>query len=94
MTTLEEAAALSRDESGLTVVSTLRADNTIQASLVNAGVLQHPPNSQDQTIRSPGSPTQIGCGCCCAISSPLPAAPTMIGTPTTARWWSRDALQC
>jgi len=29
---------------GLTVVSTLRADNTIQASLVNAGVLQHPEN--------------------------------------------------
>ncbi len=35
MTTLEEAVALARDESGLTVVSTLRADNTIQASLVN-----------------------------------------------------------
>ena len=44
MTTLEEAVALARDESGLTVVSTLRADNTIQASLVNAGVLRHPEN--------------------------------------------------
>jgi PPOX class probable F420-dependent enzyme len=42
MTTLDEAVALARDESGLTVVSTLRADNTIQASLVNAGVLKHP----------------------------------------------------
>jgi PPOX class probable F420-dependent enzyme len=42
MTTLNEAVALARDESGLTVVSTLRADNTIQASLVNAGVLPHP----------------------------------------------------
>jgi PPOX class probable F420-dependent enzyme len=42
MTTLDEAVALSRDESGLTVVSTLRGDNTIQASLVNAGVLPHP----------------------------------------------------
>ncbi len=44
MTTLDEAVALARDESGLTVVSTLRADNTIQASLVNAGVLPHPEN--------------------------------------------------
>ena len=42
MTTLDEAVALARGESGLTVVSTLRADNTIQASLVNAGVLPHP----------------------------------------------------
>ncbi len=42
MTTLDEAVSLSRDESGLTVVSTLRADGTIQASLVNAGVLRHP----------------------------------------------------
>ena len=44
MTTLDEAVALARDDSGLTVVSTLRADNTIQASLVNAGVLPHPEN--------------------------------------------------
>jgi PPOX class probable F420-dependent enzyme len=44
MTTLSEAVALARGESGLTVVSTLRADNTIQASLVNAGVLPHPKN--------------------------------------------------
>jgi PPOX class probable F420-dependent enzyme len=42
MTTLDEAVALARGESGLTVVSTLRADNTIQASLVNAGVFPHP----------------------------------------------------
>lgn len=42
MTTLDEAVALAQQESGLTVVSTLRADNTIQASLVNAGVLAHP----------------------------------------------------
>jgi PPOX class probable F420-dependent enzyme len=38
MTTLDDAAA----HSGLAVVSTLRADGTIQASLVNAGVLAHP----------------------------------------------------
>jgi PPOX class probable F420-dependent enzyme len=42
MTSLEDAVALARNESGLAVVSTLRADNTIQASLVNAGVLAHP----------------------------------------------------
>lgn len=42
MTTLNEAAALARDERGLAVVSTLRADSTIQSSVVNAGVLPHP----------------------------------------------------
>jgi PPOX class probable F420-dependent enzyme len=42
MTTLDEAVALAADESGLAVVSTLRADGTIQASLVNAGALPHP----------------------------------------------------
>ena len=42
MTTLQEAAALGRSEQGLAIVSTLRADSTIQSSLVNAGVLEHP----------------------------------------------------
>ena len=42
MTTLDEAVALARGESGLAVISTLRADGTIQASLVNCGVLPHP----------------------------------------------------
>jgi PPOX class probable F420-dependent enzyme len=42
MTTLREAWALSRDDHGLVVVSTLRADATIQASVVNAGVIDHP----------------------------------------------------
>ncbi len=46
MTTLQEAAALARDEHGLVVVSTLRADGTIQSSLVNAGVLPHPTSGQ------------------------------------------------
>jgi PPOX class probable F420-dependent enzyme len=35
-------SALGSKENGLAVVSTLRADNTIQSSLVNAGVLDHP----------------------------------------------------
>ena len=42
MTTLDDAVALASAESGLAVVSTLRADGTIQASLVNAGVLPNP----------------------------------------------------
>ena len=47
MTTLDEAVSLARDDNGLTVVSTLRADHTIQASLVNAGVLPHPETGAD-----------------------------------------------
>jgi PPOX class probable F420-dependent enzyme len=39
MTTLAEAWELSRKDSGLAVVSTLRADQTIQASLVNTGII-------------------------------------------------------
>jgi PPOX class probable F420-dependent enzyme len=42
MTTLAEAVALASEDQGLAVVSTLRADQTIQSSLVNAGMLDHP----------------------------------------------------
>ncbi len=42
MTTLDEAWGLAAQESGLAVVSTLRADGTIQSSLVNTGVVAHP----------------------------------------------------
>ncbi|ORW95854.1 pyridoxamine 5'-phosphate oxidase [Mycobacterium sp. IEC1808] len=42
MTTLDEAVALAKGESGLAVVSTVRADGTVQASLVNVGLLPHP----------------------------------------------------
>ena len=42
MTTLDDAVALASDDSGLAVVSTLRADGSIQASLVNVGKLPHP----------------------------------------------------
>jgi PPOX class probable F420-dependent enzyme len=42
MTTLDEFASLAAKERGLVVVSTLRADGTIQSSVVNAGVLPHP----------------------------------------------------
>jgi PPOX class probable F420-dependent enzyme len=40
MTTLAEAWELSRKDSGLAVVSTLRADATIQSSLVNTGIVE------------------------------------------------------
>ena len=46
MTTLDDAVALAAAENGLCVVSTSRADGTIQASLVNAGVLPHPATGQ------------------------------------------------
>ncbi|AQT80069.1 pyridoxamine 5'-phosphate oxidase [Mycolicibacterium litorale] len=42
MTTLAQAVALARADRGLAVVATLRADQSIQASLVNAAVLAHP----------------------------------------------------
>ena len=38
-TTLSSAWELSRADSGLAIVSTLRADQTIQASLVNTGII-------------------------------------------------------
>ena len=44
MTTLRDAVALAATESGLAVVSTVRADGTVQASLVNVGLLTHPSN--------------------------------------------------
>ncbi|GAA3858857.1 PPOX class F420-dependent oxidoreductase [Saccharothrix violaceirubra] len=47
MTTLREATALASTESGLAVVATLRADHTIQASLVNVGLLAHPDSGED-----------------------------------------------
>ena len=42
MTTLKDAVALAQADRGLAVVSTLRADQTIQASLINAGIVTHP----------------------------------------------------
>jgi PPOX class probable F420-dependent enzyme len=42
MTTLDDAAQLGAKEQGLAVISTLRADGTIQSSVVNSGVMRHP----------------------------------------------------
>lgn len=46
MTTLDEAVALAKSDSGLAVVSTVRADGTVQASLVNVGLLPHPVSAE------------------------------------------------
>lgn len=46
MTTLDGAVALAATENGLAVISTVRADQTVQASLVNVGRLAHPANGQ------------------------------------------------
>jgi PPOX class probable F420-dependent enzyme len=46
MITLDEAAAIGRQEHGLAVVSTLRDGGTIQSSVVNAGLLAHPSTGQ------------------------------------------------
>src|ERR1700721_3234337 len=42
MTTLNDAVALAAADSGLAGISTVRADQTVQASLVNVGLLPHP----------------------------------------------------
>jgi PPOX class probable F420-dependent enzyme len=42
MTTLQDVIQIGRQDHFLAVVSTLRADATIQSSVVNAGVLAHP----------------------------------------------------
>ncbi|UAK30876.1 pyridoxamine 5'-phosphate oxidase [Nocardia asteroides] len=47
MTDLAEFARLIAGDHGLCVVSTLRADETIQSSVVNAGVLAHPETGTD-----------------------------------------------
>src|SRR5437879_13378248 len=42
MSDLDDFTRISRPDSGLCVVTTLRDDTTVQASVVNAGVLEHP----------------------------------------------------
>jgi PPOX class probable F420-dependent enzyme len=46
MTTLDDFARIGRLDQGLAVLATSRPDATIQASLVNAGVLAHPDSGQ------------------------------------------------
>jgi len=47
MTTLQDVTEIARQDLFLAVVSTLRADSTIQSSVVNAGVLAHPVDGSD-----------------------------------------------
>ena len=47
MTTLPDVIEIGAEDSLLAVVSTRRADNTIQSSVVNAGVLVHPVDGSD-----------------------------------------------
>lgn len=47
MTTLHDFAELARPERGLSVVSTLRVDRSIQSSVVNLGVISHLVNAAD-----------------------------------------------
>ncbi len=42
MADIEDVRRLIRADNGLTVVSTTREDGSVQASVVNAGVLEHP----------------------------------------------------
>ena len=46
MTTLDEAVALAAADRGLAIVATLRADATIQSSLVNVGLTSHPATNE------------------------------------------------
>jgi len=47
MTTLQDVVNIGSQDRFLAVVSTLRADGTIQSSVVNAGVLVHPVGGAD-----------------------------------------------
>jgi PPOX class probable F420-dependent enzyme len=47
MTTLQDIVDIGRSDQYLAVVSTLRADATVQSSVVNAGVLAHPITGSD-----------------------------------------------
>lgn len=46
MTTLQEAVSLAEADQGLAVVSTLRADATIQSTIVNTGIISHPKSGE------------------------------------------------
>jgi len=47
VTTLQDVVDIGRQDRFLAVVSTLRADTTIQSSVVNAGALSHPVSGEE-----------------------------------------------
>lgn len=59
MTTLDDVTALARPEQFLMVASTLRADGTIQSSLVNAGVMPHPVHGGETVAFVTYGPTKL-----------------------------------
>lgn len=50
MASLDDVAALVRAEHGLAVVATVRADGSVQSSLVNAGVMPHPITGEPRVV--------------------------------------------
>ena len=46
MTRLREAVAVAEADQGLAVVSTLRADDTIESTIVNTGIISHPESGE------------------------------------------------
>jgi PPOX class probable F420-dependent enzyme len=50
MTTLADFTQLARTEHGFVVVATTRADGTVQASVVTAGVMPHPQRGDDVVV--------------------------------------------
>jgi PPOX class probable F420-dependent enzyme len=59
VTTMEEAAALARNEHGLVVVATLRGDETIQSSLINAGIVPHPATGESTLAFVTNGPVKL-----------------------------------
>jgi len=60
MTTIEEVTALARSEQFLAIVSTVRADGTLQSSLVNAGFMLHPVSGETVLAFVTYGPAKLG----------------------------------
>lgn len=55
-----EFGALAAEENGLVVVATVRADGSVQSSVVNAGVVPHPVTGQDVLAFVTYGPAKLG----------------------------------
>ena len=88
MTTLDDAVALAAGESGLAVVSTVRADGTVQASLVNVGLLPHPATAGNRRWASPPTARSNSPTCGRGRNWPSRSATAGSGRPSrAARSW-------
>ena len=83
MTDLSTFAELASVDHGLCVFSTLRGDGSAQASVVNAGVLQHPLTG----VQLVGLVAAGASGVICALipEPPLLPAPAGSGLPSKVR---------